>query len=94
MLKHASHPTRLKLHPFLATTAATPSDLTPQTATTTSLIRVYYDLEQGVQTYRSIIISPVMKANEVLKCALSVAAPTECVDDYSLMLVTPEDGKK
>ena len=46
-----------------------------------------------MQTYHSVIISPVMKADEVLKGVLSLAAPTDSVDDYSLILVTPENGK-
>lgn len=92
VLKQATHPTHLKLHRFHAVAVTSPNTA-PQTAAPSSLIRVYHDLDEGVQTYHSIIVSPVMKASEVLKCALSTVAPSESVDDYSLVLVTPKKGK-
>ena len=88
VLKQTFHPICLKLHHFHSPTFTT----IPQNATARSLIPVYYDLEQGVQRYQSVITSPDMKASEVLKCALLAATPSESVDDFSLVLVTPEKG--
>ena len=83
LIVHASHTP--KRAPSVKPPSSSPSS-------PSSLIRVHYQLDQGVRGFTSLIVSANMSAREVVERVVRNSLPAESALNYTLVLVTPKGG--
>ena len=94
VVQQSQSPVQFLLHLAQSPATVPRSDLgspSPQKPSN-NLLRIHYQLQHGVQSFTSLIITPTMTAADVLDLAVSKALPSEPASNYTLTVVTSKGG--